>query len=251
MVKWGFSAIPKRKDTKRPALMSWKGNQTTGTPNKRESMKVLVACEFSGIVRDAFIARGHDAMSCDLLPTERPGPHYQGDVRDVLADAWDLIIAHPPCQHLAVSGARWFAAKRADGRQQQGIDFFMLFTKLTCRWAIENPIGIMSKLYRKPNQTIQPYHFGHSVSKATCLWLNGLPTLRATKIVDRGMIYVDPRGHSHGGAFTLSATKKMSFEHRQNAYSPLMLLPHNEDRWKIRSRTFQGVADAMADQWGQ
>ena len=205
-------------------------------------MKVLVACEFSGIVRDAFLARGHDAMSCDLLPTENPGPHHQGDVRDVLENGWDLMIAHPPCTHLAASGARWFKAKREDGRQQQGIDFFLLLVNAPVpHRAVENPIGIMSRLYRKPDQIIQPWQFGHEVQKATCLWLTGLPTLKATKIVDRGMIYVDPRGHKHGGEHTMRAKR---------GYSPLMLLPGNEERWKIRSRTFQGIADAMVEQWG-
>lgn len=201
---------------------------------------MLVACEFSGIVRDAFAAKGWDAWSCDLLPTERPGQHYQCDVRDVLAGNWDLVVAHPPCTHLAASGARWFKEKQRDGRQQQGIEFFMLFTKLTCRWAIENPVGIMSKRFRKPDQIVHPFWFGDSVQKATCLWLNGLPTLSPTKMVDRGMVYVDPKGHKHGGVHTLRAKK---------CYSPLMLLPRTNDRWMIRSRTFQGIADAMAQQW--
>lgn len=205
-------------------------------------MKVLVACEFSGIVRDAFIARGHNAISCDLLPSERPGPHYQGDVRDIISNGFDLMIAHPPCTHLAVSGARWFKQKQADGRQQEGIDFFMeMINAPIPRIAVENPIGIMSKKYRKPEQVIQPFWFGDSVQKATCLWLKNLPCLKPTKIVDRGLIYVDPRGHSHDGAFTLRAKR---------AYSPLMLLPRNAERWKIRSTTFQGIADAMAEQWG-
>lgn len=204
-------------------------------------MKVLVACEFSGIVRDAFLAAGHDAMSCDLLPTERPGPHYQGDVRDVLGNGYDLMIAHPPCTHLAVSGARWFAEKRRDGRQQAGIDFFLLFTQTNIpRVCIENPICIMSKLYRKPDQVIQPFWFGHEAQKATCLWLTGLPPLTPTKIVDRGQIYVDPRGNKHGGVHTLRA---------KVGYSAMMLLPATPDRWKIRSRTFPGIAAAMAKQW--
>ena len=205
-------------------------------------MKILVACEFSGIVRDAFAARGHDAWSCDLLPTERPGNHIQGDVLKVLNDGWDMMIAFPPCTHLAASGARWFAAKRADGRQKQGIGFFLALTDAPIHQkAIENPIGIMSRLYRKPDQIIQPYWFGHEVQKATCLWLTNLPPLVPTKIVDRGMIYVDPRGHKHGGDFTNRAKK---------AYSPLMVQATSAERWKIRSRTFQGTADAFAEQWG-
>jgi len=204
-------------------------------------MKILISCEFSGIVRDAFIRRGHDAISCDLLPTEAEGPHYQCDVREVLNMGWDMMIAHPPCTHLAASGARWFAEKRADGRQQEGIDFFMeMINAPIPRIAVENPVGIMSRLYRKPDQIIQPWEFGHEVQKATCLWLIGLPLLQSTNVVSRGMIYVDPRGHSHGGCFTMRAKR---------AYSPLMLLPPGEERWKIRSRTFFGIAEAMAVQW--
>lgn len=204
-------------------------------------MKVLVACEFSGIVRDAFIARGHDAISCDLLPTEKPGPHYQGDVLEILDNGWDMMIAHPPCTHLAVSGARWFKEKRADGRMQQGIDFFMQLIKAPVpRIAVENPIGVLSKVYRKPDQIIQPFWFGDSVQKSTCLWLKNLCCLIPTKIVDRGLIYVDPRGNKYGRAHTLRAKR---------AYSPLMLLPRTEERWKIRSRTFPGIAAAMAEQW--
>ena len=147
-------------------------------------MKILIACEFSGIVRDAFAAFGHDAWSCDLLPSERPGNHIQGDVVNVLDFDWDLIIAHPPCTHLAVSGARWFPAKRADGSQQKAIEFFMVIVKTPCkRKCIENPICIMSRLYRKPDQIIQPWQFGHGETKATCLWLEELPPLEPTNIV--------------------------------------------------------------------
>ena len=183
-------------------------------------MKVLVACEFSGIVREAFKKRGHDAWSCDLLETEIPGNHIVGDVLEILDDGWDLIIAHPPCNHLAVSGARWFAEKQADGRQQDGIDFFMEFANSKCeRVAIENPIGIMSTLWRKPDQIIQPWWFGHGETKATCLWLKGLPLLQPTDVVGGrvGRVWREP--------------------------------PH-EDRWKNRSRTYPGIADAMAEQWG-
>lgn len=183
-------------------------------------MKVLIACEYSGTVRDAFIKRGHDAMSCDLLPTEKPGPHYQGDVFDIIDDGWDMMIAHPPCTHLAVSGARHFAAKIADGRQQQGIDFFMQLVNAPIeRIAVENPISIMSTKHRKPDQIIQPWQFGHGETKATCLWLKNLPLLVPTNIVDGR----EPRIHK---------------------------LPPSKDRWKIRSATFQGIADAMAEQWG-
>lgn len=182
-------------------------------------MKVLIACEFSGIVREAFKARGHDAWSCDLLPTEIPGQHITGNVLEIINDGWDIIIAHPPCNDLASSGARWFSEKRANGSQEKSIEFFMAFTKLSCpRVAIENPVGIMSTLYRKPDQIIQPYQFGHGETKATCLWLKSLPNLNPTNIVSgrAGRVWREPP-------------------------SP--------DRWKNRSRTLQGVADAMAKQW--
>lgn len=183
-------------------------------------MRVLVACEYSGVVRDAFIRGGHEAMSCDLLPTEVPGPHYQGDVRDVLDYPWDLMIAHPPCTHLSVSGARHFEAKRQDGRQQSAVSFFMALAKADIPMiAIENPVCVMSSMWRKPDQTIQPWQFGHGETKATCLWLKGLPLLRPTNIVDGR----EQRIHR---------------------------MPPSADRWKERSRTFIGIAQAMADQWG-
>lgn len=183
-------------------------------------MRVLVACEYSGRVRDAFINGGHDAMSCDLLPTDSPGPHYHGSVMDVLNDGWDLMIAHPPCTHLAVSGARHFAEKRADGRQQEAIDFFLALARAPIpRIAIENPVCIMSSVWRKPDQTIQPWQYGHGETKATCLWLKNLPHLVPTNIVSGR----DARIHK---------------------------MPPGADRWKLRSQTYQGIADAMADQWG-
>ncbi len=184
-------------------------------------MRVLVACEYSGIVRDAFIALGHDAMSCDLLPTEQPGPHYMGDVFDVIDYPWDLMIAHPPCTHLSVSGARHFAAKRMDGRQQEAVSFFMRLIRRSehiKRTAIENPVCIMSGMYRKPDQIIQPWQFGHGETKATCLWLKGLPPLVPTNIVSGR----DDRIHK---------------------------MPPSPDRWKERSKTYQGIADAFAAQW--
>lgn len=181
-------------------------------------MRVLVACEFSGIVRDAFLARGHDAMSCDLLPTEIAGPHYRGDVRDVINYGWDLIVAHPPCTHLAVSGARWFTAKRTE--QAEALDFVRLLLYASApRIALENPVSVISSRIRKPNQIIQPWQFGHGETKATCLWLKGLPLLTPTDVVS-GRV---PRVHH---------------------------MPPGPNRWKERSRTFQGIADAMADQWG-
>lgn len=183
-------------------------------------MKVLVACEYSGIVRDAFLAMGHEAMSCDLLPTDTLGPHYQGDVRDVIDYPWDLMIAHPPCTHLSVSGARHFAEKRMDGRQQSAVSFFMMLAKSDIpKIAIENPVCIMSSLYRKPDQVIQPWQFGHGETKATCLWLKGLPLLTPTEIVEGR----EDRIHK---------------------------MPPGPDRWKERSKTYKGIAAAMAAQWG-
>ena len=196
-------------------------------------MKVLVACEFSGIVREAFKAKGHDAWSCDLLPTETPGQHYEQDITPILRRDWDMIIAFPPCTHLAVSGAAWFEQKRKDGRQQQGIDFFMMFANSKCsRTVIENPVGIMSRLYRKPDQIIQPYEFGEPFSKKTCLWLKGLPLLKPTKLVDKG-----------------EQVKFASGKSMPKWYSDAFRLPSTE-RAKVRSKTFQGIANAMAEQWG-
>ena len=192
-------------------------------------MRVLVACEYSGRVRDAFIARGHDAMSCDLLPTESPGPHYVGDVRDVLMAGWDLMVCHPPCTHLAVSGARHFAAKRAGGVQQEALDFVrMLLDAPIPKIALENPISIISSAIRKPDQIIQPWQFGHPEFKATCLWLKGLSPLQPTNL-----LRPPPRGSE--------AAKEWEKVHR---------MPPGPDRWKERSRTYQGIADAMAKQWG-
>jgi site-specific DNA-cytosine methylase len=197
-------------------------------------MRVLVACEFSGTVRDAFAKLGHDAWSCDLEPSETNGNHYQGNVLDIINDEWDLMIAHPPCTHLAVSGARHFAKKIADGRQQQGIDFFMALANCNIpRYVIENPIGIMSKKWRKPDQIIQPWQYGHEASKSTCLWLKGLPLLNPTNIVSRGEFV------------TFSSGKRMTKWYADAAkHSP-------KEREKIRNKTFQGIADAMADQWGR
>lgn len=183
-------------------------------------MRVLVACEYSGRVRDAFISKGHDAMSCDVIETEVKGPHYCGDVRDVLDYPWDLMIAHPPCTHLSVSGARHFQEKRLDGRQQSAAAFFMMLAKADIpKIAIENPVCIMSSLWRKPDQVIQPWQFGHGETKATCLWLKGLPALVPTNIVDGR----DARIHR---------------------------MPPGPERGKERSRTYDGIAAAMAAQCG-
>ena len=196
-------------------------------------MKVLIACEFSGTVRDAFRARGHEAVSCDLLPSEKPGPHYEGDVRDIIGANWDLMIAHPPCTYLSASGLHW--NKRRPERAQQtedAIAFVMMLANADIpRIAIENPVGCLSSRWRKPDQIIQPYQFGHDASKATCLWLQGLPKLEHTEYVAPRMVNGRPRW----GNQTDSG---------QNKLGP------SQDRWAKRSLTYQGIADAMAEQWG-
>lgn len=181
-------------------------------------MTILIACEFSGIIRDAFIKKGHDAMSCDLLSTEVPGPHYQGNVMDIINDGWDMMIAHPPCTHLAVSGARWFKYKKIE--QQEAIKFFMdLVNAPIQKICVENPISIMSTKYRKPDQIIQPWQFGHGETKSTCLWLKNLSLLRPTNIVE-------------------------------GRESRIHKMPPSKDRSKLRSITYFGIATAMAYQWG-
>lgn len=182
-------------------------------------MKVLIACEFSGVVREAFANKGYDAYSCDLLETDIPSKkHLICDVKDVLNDGWDLMIAHPPCTHLAVSGARWFKDKLQE--QYEAVEFFMMLIKASIpKIALENPVSIMSTRYRKPDQIIQPWQFGHGETKATCLWLKNLPPLVPTNIV----------------------TGREQRIHK---------LPPTKDRWKLRSVTYQGIADAMAEQWG-
>lgn len=182
-------------------------------------LRILVACEFSGTVRNAFHELGHDAWSCDLLETEKPGKHLQCDVRDVLSDGWDLMICHPPCTHLAVSGARWFKDKKI--QQAEALEFVRTLLDAPIeRIALENPVSIISSQVRKPDQVIQPWQFGHGETKATCLWLKGLPKLIPTNIVEGR----DARIHK---------------------------MPPGENRWKERSRTFTGIATAMAEQWGK
>lgn len=251
--------------------------------NQRK-LRVLVACEYSGAVRDAFTALGHDAWSCDLLPSDAPGLHYQGDVRDLLDGwapvrhqcecdpegggvcqlterdtsecscigptqdgveyleterglfgrptahpQWDIMVAFPPCTDLCVSGAKHFAAKRADGRQQRSIDFFMMLANASIpRIAIENPVGIMSTVWRKPDCIIQPYEHGHEATKTTCLWLKNLPAITPTHVVGRGARHTTKGGNSLPSWYNL---------------------PPSKDRWKIRSATFPGIAKAMAEQW--
>lgn len=187
-----------------------------------KKLKVLVACEYSGKVRDAFLRLGHEAMSCDILPTDAPGPHYQGDLFDVIDYPWDIAIFHPPCTDLAVSWARHFSSKWMDGRQAASVSFFMRIQRASThipKTATENPVCIMSSLWRKPDQVIQPWMFGHGETKATCLWLKGLAPLKPTNVVDGR----DNRIHK---------------------------MPPSADRWKLRSETYSGIAEAMAMQWG-
>lgn len=180
-------------------------------------LRVLIGCEFSGIVRDAFLAKGHDAWSCDLIDTEVPGPHIKGNLLDILDQDWDMAIFHPPCTHLAVSGSRWFKDKQIE--QQEALDFvFELLNARIPRIALENPISIISTHFRKPDQIIQPWMFGHGETKATCLWLKHLPKLVPTNIVE-------------------------------GREAKVHKMPPGPDRWKNRSRTFKGIAEAMAAQW--
>lgn len=181
-------------------------------------MKVLVACEYSGVVRDAFRVLGHDAWSCDLLPSETDGPHIMGDVSRILDSGWDLMIAHPPCTHLAVSGARWFAEKQEEQREALAFVRLLLDAPIP-RICVENPVSIISSRIRKPDQTIQPWQHGHGEVKRTCLWLRNLPPLVPTDIVDGR----EPR---------------------------IWRMGPSPERWKERSRTLPGIASAMASQWG-
>jgi len=181
-------------------------------------VRVLVACEYSGTVRDAFTAAGHEAMSCDLLPSETEGRHHTGDVRDVLDQDWDLMVAHPPCTYLAVSGARWMAGRRP--RTEEALDFVRLLLLAPIpRIAVENPVSVISTRIRPPDQTIQPWQHGHGETKSTCLWLVNLPHLVPTDVVD------GREQHIHN-------------------------MPPGPNRWRERSRTYPGIAQAMADQWG-
>lgn len=215
-------------------------------------MKVLVACEFSGTVRDAFIRQGHEAVSCDLLDSEAPGPHYKGDVFDIIDDGWDLMIAHPPCTYLTIS-AEWcysdnpgrnmkpgtlIGAERRAAREE-AIEFFrrLLGAKKIKKKAIENPVGVISSRIRKPNQIIQPHQFGHDASKATCLWLEGLPLLQPTISIPGRVVGINKRGQP-------------IYRWENQTDSGQNRLPPSEDRWKKRSETYAGIANAMAVQWG-
>lgn len=194
-------------------------------------MKVLIACEFSGIVRDAFKKKGHDAWSCDILESESKGNHIKGDVLERLDEGWDLMIAHPPCTHLAVSGARWFKYKQKE--QIEALDFVKkLLDAPIDKIALENPVSIISSKIRKPDQIIQPYQFGHEAQKTTCLWLKNLPKLKSTKVVGKGQFTIFKSGKKHPKWYA----------------DALKLSKH--DRMKKRSETFKGIAEAMADQWG-
>jgi len=182
-------------------------------------MKILIACEYSGIVREAFRKKGHNAWSCDLLKTEIPGQHYRGNIFEIINEDWDMLIAFPPCTHLAVSGARWFKEKKQE--QKAALKFVRkLMLAPIQKIAIENPVSIISSKIRRPDQIIQPWQFGHGETKATCLWLKNLPNLKPTNIVNGR----EPRIH---------------------------MMPPSINRWKERSRTYTGIAEAMADQWGR
>jgi hypothetical protein len=198
-------------------------------------MRVLVACEFSGTVRDAFLRRGHYALSCDLLPctSQTPGDHYEGDVRDVLDDGWDLMIAHPPCTYLSVSGMHWTVRGLRDPQlTEDALEFVRLLLNAPIKQiALENPVSVISSRIRKPDQIIAPYEFGHDASKKTCLWLKNLPQLKATEIIEPRII----NGKKRWGNQTDSG---------QNKLTP------SADRWKLRSKTYEGIAEAMATQWG-
>ena len=198
-------------------------------------MKILVACEFSGTVRDAFSRGGHEAWSCDLLPSEKPGNHYQGNVLDIICDGWDLMVAHPPCTFLTVAANKWMKPEFADRfpdrpqQREEAVSFFMAMINAPIpQIAVENPIGVISSRYRKPDQVVQPWMFGHGETKATCFWLKGLPRLIPT--------------HIDGDMFAAETPP----EREQRLHN----LPPSPTRWMERSKTFQGIADAMAAQWG-
>jgi hypothetical protein len=196
-------------------------------------VRVLVACEYSGIVRDCFASLGHDAMSCDLLPTEKPGPHHQGNVLDIINLGWDLMIAHPPCTYLSVSGMHWTVRGLRDPKlTEDALDFVRtLMNAPIKRICIENPVSVISSRIRKSDQVIHPYQFGHDASKSTCLWLKNLPLLKPTQFIEPRMV----DGKKRWGNQTDSG---------QNKLGP------SDTRWKERSKTYEGIAQAMAQQWG-
>ena len=208
-------------------------------PLKSTSMKILIACEYSGAVRDAFIAQGHEAMSCDLLPTDVPGPHYQGSVTDIMNDGWDLMVAHPPCTYLSVSGMHWTTRGLRDPQlTEDALAFVQLLMDAPIeRIAVENPISVISSRIRKPDQIINPYQYGHNASKKTCLWLKNLPLLKSTQMVEPRIV------------ITPSGKPAKRWGNQCDNYGQDKL-PPSADRWKLRSATYQGIANAMAQQWG-
>jgi len=200
-------------------------------------MNILIACELSGIVRDAFIRKGHNAVSCDLKPSRRPGPHYQGNVLNIIDDGWDCLIAHPPCDFLSVSGMHWSIRGLRDPQlTEDALDFVRALMEAKIKKkALENPVGVISTRIRKPDQIIQPYNFGEDASKKTCLWLENLPLLKSTQ-------YVEPRIVERSGKhYQRWANQTDSGQNR---------LPPSANRAEVRSNTYEGIAAAMADQWG-
>jgi hypothetical protein len=199
-------------------------------------MKILIACEYSGRVREAFRKKGHDALSCDLLPTDQPGPHWQGDVRRILDYGWDMMIGFPDCTYLCVSGIHWNNRGRGWDKTEAAVEFFTLLHNYDIeKIALENPVGIISSRIRKPDQIIQPYDFGEDASKKTCLWLKNLPKLQPTK-------HIEPRIAIYKGKEVKRWANQC--DSNQNKLGP------SDDRWKERSLTYQGIANAMAEQWG-
>lgn len=223
-------------------------------------MKVLIACEYSGRVRDAFIAGGHHAISCDLLPTESEGPHYQGNVFDIINDGWDLMIAHPPCTYLSVSGLHWNTrGVLVNGRPraeltEEALEFVRrLMNAPIPRIAVENPVSCISSRIRKPDQIIQPYQFGEDASKSTCLWLKNLPLLVPTKLVPPRLVCcgnVLPEGVGKYGCPNCCGEKIAKSRWANQTDSGQNKLGPSDDRWKERSKTYPGIANAFADQWG-
>lgn len=229
-------------------------------------MRILIACEESATVREAFAAIGHDAWSCDIIPSRVPGKHIQDDVLKHLGDGWDMMIAHPPCTFLTVAntyitrGCSKYTAEEAKEHQRQAIDFFMALVNAPIEHiAVENPVCIMSRLYRKPDQIIQPYQFGHPESKKTCLWLKNLPLLKPTKIMEPvrwknpdGTDYRDSKGKRYSPTHYLGGRggKRLARWVNQTASGQNRIGP-SPDRSKIRAQTYQGIADAMAQQWGR
>ena len=218
-------------------------------------MRVLVACEYSGAVRDAFLARGHDAMSCDLLPTDVPGPHYQGDVLEIINNGWDLMIAHPPCTYLSVSGMHWTTRGLRDAKLTEDALVFVrrLMDAPIERIAVENPVSIISTRIRPADQIVQPYQYSHNASKKTCLWMKNLPKLQPTQQVEPrlvccGEVLADNLGKygcpNCGGERTPRPRWGNQTNSGQNKLGPA------NDRWKERSKTYTGIAAAMAQQWG-